>query len=970
MKTYENFDIQSINKEANRNYYIPFATHKEAVTAKTRQDSSRFTLLDGQWDFRYFDSIREMPASFFEDGKVSLDAKMKVPSAWQNSGYDSHQYINVSYPIPYMPPFVPDDNPCGVYQREFDINDLELSHYLNFEGADSNLYVWVNHQFVGYDQVTHSTKEFDISPYLVKGQNTLTVLVMKWCDGTYFEDQDKFRTSGIIRSVYLIARPNRHVENFRIQTLVETKEQKGQLRFDLLESQVEVAEYWLYDSKQELLETKSVVGNSLDIQIANCHFWTAETPYLYTLIVKIGEEYIKQNVGVREIKRDKRVVSINDTPIKLFGVNHHDFDAIDGPSMTLESMRQDMVMMKEANMNCIRTAHYPKAPEFYELADEMGFYVVSEADIECHGIVNLHGDMAVYNLIGSDEAFLKPIMERVERSVIQNINFSSIIMWSMENESGYGTNFEAAQKMTRELDPTRLIHNERSIEPVIGKENDFSNLDVISQMYPSLEAATGFCEEKTLDKPYFMCEYAHAMGNGPGGFKEYFDMIQQYDSFLGGCVWEWADHAIEVDGKLLYGGDFGEESHDGNFCVDGLTTPDRQVTSKLIEYRNIHSPIQLVAYSVENQTVTLENIQRFVTSEGLSIKLAWEVDGVAVEEIVVDKTIQPNETITLDCKLPTGSEALVTLNLLVERIGTKQKVSEQQLIITDSVKEIEKEQPKEAVTIEETEIQGIFKINSGDLAILFDVVKGSFSQINFKGKALLAGETLIDIWRAPTDNDRNKKNEWFQAGYNRTKLKNKGYEVIENGITAHYAIVATGLQPILDFDLNLHISNQRLVVTIEGHRAPGFPDLPRFGLTLPLQKSFTNTTYLGNGPYESYSDKYSAGKLGVYELDLHQQERYIKPQEYGNHIQTKWLQVSNEEITLQINQPNNFSYRPFSKEQLTEKNHDFELVEEGNFLTLDYKQNGIGSNSCGPYVEEGYRFDDVTFNWEFEMVFK
>jgi beta-galactosidase len=971
MNNYENFDIQSINKEANRNYYIPYGTLDEALTAVTRQDSSRFTLLDGVWDFRFFDSVRKLPSSFFDDGQIDLHDKIKVPFAWQYAGYDSHQYINVSYPIPYMPPFVPDDNPCGIYQREFEVDDLEMLYYLNFEGVDSNVHIWVNQQFVGYDQITHSTKEFNVTPYLKKGTNSLTVLVMKWCDGTYFEDQDKFRTSGIIRSVYLVSRPKSHVENFRIQTFVDLSNQSGRIHFELLDSQIENQEYWLYDQKQNLIESKKIFGSHLEISLPNCHYWTAETPYLYTLIVKVGEEFIKQSVGIREITRNKRVVLINGTPIKLFGVNHHDFDALEGPSMTLKQMEKDMLMMKEANMNCIRTANYPKAAEFYELADELGVYVISEADIECHGIVHLHGEMADYNLIGSDKTFLKPILERVERSVIQNINFSSIIMWSMENESGYGTNFEAAQKMTHELDPTRLIHNERSIEPVIGQENDFRHLDVISQMYPSLETVIGYCNDKMLDKPYFMCEYAHAMGNGPGGFKKYFDLIQQYDSFLGGCVWEWADHAVEVDGHFLYGGDFGEETHDGNFCVDGLTTPDRKVTSKLIEYRNIHSPIQLVRYSVESEQVTLENIQRFVTSELLTISLSWQINGETVSECLIDEIIKPNEKITINYLLPEGiHDELLTLNMIVKTKETSRIVAKQQIIVKDNLVLKEKTSPSNLLEIVETDTQGVWQIQADELKIVFDVVRGSFTELTFKGQSVLANETIIDTWRAPTDNDRNKKNEWLSAGYNRTKLKNLSYEIQGKQIRGSYALVATGFQPILEFELDLQITHNQLKVEIKAHRAEDFPDLPRFGITLPLQKDFTDVTYLGNGPYESYSDRNSAGALGIYSLDLQQQERYVKPQEYGNHTDTRWVKIGNGDITVQINNPNNFSYRPFSKEQLTAKAHNFELVEEGNYLTLDYKQNGIGSNSCGPYVTEDYRFDEEEFNWSFQMTFK
>lgn len=315
------------------------------------------------------------------------------------------------------------------------------------------------------------------------------------------------------------------------------------------------------------------------------------------------------------------------------------------------------------------------------------------------------------------------------------------------------------------------------------------------------------------------------------------------------------------------------------------------------------------------------------------------------------------------------NEAL-TLNLKVRNKQTQKTIATQQLVVRECESLFEKVIATDLVDINETAVEGVLEVSSGDLMFIFDVVRGSFTKLTFKGQEILAAQTLIDIWRAPTDNDRNKKNEWLHAGFNRTKLKNIDYKVLGDCIHAKYALVATGYQPILEFELVLSVAKNQLSFDINAQKAVGFPDLPRFGITLPLISDFTTLTYFGNGPYESYSDKKSAGSLGIYSLDIAKQERYVKPQEYGNHVDTKWLCVSNQQVTLEIKQPNNFSYRPFSKEQLTTQVHDGDLVEEGNYLTLDYKQNGIGSNSCGPYVEEKYRFDEEMFNWKFQMGFK
>ncbi|HAQ5341511.1 TPA: glycoside hydrolase family 42 [Enterococcus faecium] len=984
---YQNLSVISVNTEPLRNYYIPYASKEEAKQELEREKTSQFIDLTGTWDFQYYPSVQQLPENFFQEAFTESYDRISVPGVWQTEGFDLPQYINVSYPIPFDPPYVPNDTPCGVYRRQFQIEQTDARFYLNLEGADSNCFVWINRNFVGYDQVSHSTSEFDVTKYLQVGVNEIQILVMKWCDGTYFEDQDKWRMSGLFRPVYLLQRPTMHLTSYQLRTLTDPKKGNGTLmvsfqRFTPIEVSLPISYELFHPDGRLIAKGECYSEQQINLDVEDCLFWTAETPKLYTLLLTCNGEYFKEKVGFRALTIKNRKLLLNGTPIKLYGVNYHDVNQQGTPVMTREQLRADLLLMKKLNVNTVRTAHYPKSPDFYELADEIGLYVINEADLECHGVVNLYDTEANYQLIANDPTFEKPIMDRVIRSILPYQNRSSIIMWSMGNESGYGVNFEKAQALARKLDDSRLIHNERSIEPVIDQVNDFSNLDVISQMYPPLEDVHRHCQRSDTEKPFFMCEYSHAMGNGPGDLKTYFDLIQQYDSFLGGCVWEWTDHAINrgtlETPSYLYGGDFGEKYHDGNFCVDGLLTPDRQLTVGALEYRNIHSPIQLIAVDEELQEVTLSNITAFTAGSAFNLSLEWYIDGKkTVYEVMNPFILEPGKSCSLPITVPTTIHGAHTVAVSLSVYKNDELYGQQQLFLKKEKMRL----PRTAHHNDAPQIsvKGTELIIKGESFIyIYQLAKAAFTSVKINQKELLERPTQFSIWRAPTDNDRNLVNKWKAAGYAEMSLeiRKKDWKFVDDHllIETSYRGVIPGLQPIFTMHIQLKINGAGVInqkVSVE--KNPIFPDFPRFGMDWPLNDTFSKVSYCGYGPYESYPDKHYAAMFGIYEMEIEEFDQpYIKPQEYGNRWQCDWVSIKNHQgSTMTVYGNSNFSALPYSQAQLTEKSHHYELIKENRtWFNLSYKQNGIGSHSCGPYLEDRFRFMEDTFDWNIVITFK
>ena len=548
---YEDLSVLHENTMPARAYYIPASKRMDNLV-EHREESDRMQLLNGTWKFQYFNSIYDVQEPFFEkDYDTENFDEIQVPSVWQMAGYDTHQYTNIRYPFPFDPPYVPQDIPCGTYAHTFVYHKDENAPkaFLNFEGVDSCFYVWINGSYVGYSQVSHMTSEFDITDLLQDGENSIAVLVMKWCDGSYLEDQDKFRMSGIFRDVYILKRPEQAISDYHVKTKIEDMLAKVELDMKFYSpAEVKIS---IKDKNGAVVAVGSIAEEGTAVlEIANPELWNTENPYLYQLILETENEVIVDHIALRKIEIKDQVIYLNGQKIKFRGVNRHDSDPITGFSISVEQITTDLTLMKQHNFNAIRSSHYPNAPFFYEMCDKYGFMVIDEADIEAHGPFMLYREEDTdYNRfkrwnekIADDPAWEAAIVDRVKLMVERDKNRFCIVMWSMGNESAYGCNFEKALAWTKKFDPDRITQYESARYRNYDETYDYSNLDVYSRMYGTSEIQEYL--DKDGSKPFLLVEYCHSMGNGPGDFEDYFQMIQDNDKMCGGFVWEWCDHAI------------------------------------------------------------------------------------------------------------------------------------------------------------------------------------------------------------------------------------------------------------------------------------------------------------------------------------------------------------------------------------------------------------------------------------------
>ena len=1131
---YENLHILHENTMPNRNYYIP-AGKAYSTSLDARDLSDRVQFLNGTWKFRYYDSIYKLQDEFYSEGyDISGFDDIPVPSVWQMHGYDYHQYTNVRYPFAFDPPYVPKDNPCGAYVTDFDYDqneDAPLAH-LNFEGVDSCFYVWLNGRYVGYSQVSHSTSEFDITEFIRNGSNRLCVLVLKWCDGSYLEDQDKFRMSGIFRDVYILKRSEGAVYDYFIKTSCDdiTEPTKADVTIDFTafteyscvedrfssksetvvdkgaDSNVDIEVTILdadgsicssgcvkceisaqSDANTNAAEIKTTASSSsITLSIDSPVLWNAEKPYLYTVIIRCAGEVITDRIGIREITIENKIVYINGMPIKFHGVNRHDSDPVTGFTISREQIIKDMSLMKQHNVNAIRTSHYPNAPYFYELCDEYGFYVIDEADIEAHGPSELYNadnswdnKAARWNEpIANNPEFCESILDRIKRCVIRDKNRASVVIWSMGNESAYGVTFEEALAWVKSYDSSRLTHYE-SAQYTDGKRKyDYSNLDLYSRMYPSISEMAEYIDGDG-DKPYILCEYCHAMGNGPGDLEDYFQFFDSHETTCGGFVWEWCDHAIyrgkAANGKDIYayGGDSGETIHDGNFCMDGLVYPDRRPHTGLLEFKNINRPVRITGYDETNGVLTLHNYMDFtdirdyltmsyeVTCDGqviasgdidvpsvaphgdgtISLRLITKMQNLIQNLSAINGSDNSDSSISDDCssvaerfddkacindmiphraflrviyKAAVGSAFVNEGDVLgfdeVELDSPKQNTDE----LMDKTSALSKAQDTTSAPLHISETNTEFVISGSNFEYTFDRNTGNFAGIVVDGQELLSAPCDKTIWRAPTDNDRNIKNEWFRAHYD--MVSERTYEtscIIKNDlavITCTSCLSAPTVQPVLRINAEWTVSAEGTITAgLHVTKNPEFPVLPRFGARMVLRKDMRNVNYIGMGPYESYIDKHHASWHGAFSASIDEMhEDYIMPQENGSHFDCSYVQISapgaNDEADKNSSDKNNSagssSYQsicntqtastiaattahsisvtsavpfsmnasPYTAEELTNAAHNYELPESNkSVLCIDYRQNGIGSNSCGPELDEKYRFDEDEWEFRFTM---
>ncbi|MCL2125951.1 MAG: DUF4981 domain-containing protein [Oscillospiraceae bacterium] len=997
MNVWENPLVLHANREPQRAYYIPYGSESAALSGE-KSLSDRYMPLNGDWAFKYFCRAVDARASLHgADCDIADWGTLHVPSNWQMHGYDVAQYTNVNYPFPVDPPYVPDDNPAGVYALDFVVPDdwIGRETYVVFEGVSSFFYLYVNGQEVGFSKGSHMQSEFNISRFLSSGKNRLTVKVLKWCDGSYLEDQDFIRLSGIFRDVYLLSRPQRHIRDLFIRA-----EADGSLRITVDEE----AQFSLWDGGEPLLNERLSKDRQYEFAMPNIRQWTAETPYLYTAVIERGGEYISQKVGFRTISiSDKCELLVNGAPVKLKGVNRHDTDPVLGHYTPIAHMRRDLALMKQHNINTIRTSHYPNHPEFYNLCDEYGFYVVDEADLEIHGFCTWRREDN-YSFYDPEWPTDHPdwrdaFLDRAIRMVERDKNHPSIIMWSLGNEAGCGANHEAMAEWVKARDGSRLLHYE------LARAGRMATLvDVVSIMYPDLAKLEECGINADGDKrPYFMCEYAHAMGNGPGGLADYWALIDKYPRLIGGCIWEWADHAVllpdDHGGEYYgYGGDSGEYPHDSNFCCDGCVMPDRKPYPGTKNIKAVYQNVSAKVFSRAERVidVAITNLHSFAMLDAFVFRWEAVADGVVLgcgSFNIFDhlpKTRRIVELVT-DFDIPEETLAGVYLNISV-CLGSSQpwaaqgfEVARMQLVIPSG---------QAAGGLWSAEGAGNVGINEDDRDIaisghrfsyVFDKTRGAFSSIKWDEAERLFGIPSFGVWRAPTDNDRNVRDVWggnpaLMNSWNFDRAQTKVYSVEATHVDGNVCIsvdcslAGVSREPFIKMSVQYTISPEGVIgIDVEADVNELIDFLPRFGYEMVLPAGMEHLEWFGLGPDENYSDLKNHVWMARHSSTVPEQYfPYIFPQEHGNHSETHWLSVSDADgngLMIRARSKFEFAASHIDPVNLTVARHTCDVIPRAEtFLRIDYKVGGIGCGSCGPYTFDEYLLSEKKIEFGFGII--
>lgn len=999
-KYWENPEVLHVGCEESRAYYVPYAT-TESAFINIREQSEKFSSLDGVWEFKYFRSVKEI---FGKDinNIGSFDDCISVPGCWQMTEkafeglYDQPQYINRKYPFIYNPPFVPEINPAGIYKRKFKLSKKDnKKYYLNFEGVDSCFYVWVNGQFLGYSQVSHMTSEFDLTEFLNEEINEIAVIVLKWCDGSYLEDQDMWRMSGIFRSVYILERDLVHLIDIEIKTKLNNNFNEGILEIKYVNSGSMSINFNLYDEDNKLISSKG--SNFLDqgiisFDIEHPKLWSAEIPNIYTLVADSVSEKIPLQIGFRKVEVKNRIFYFNDINIKIKGVNRHEFNPKLGHTVTYENMVEDLKLMKKNNINAIRTSHYPNDPRFYELCNKLGFYVMDEADIETHGTVYMGDGHHLANM----ELYTKSFLDRMKRMVYRDKNHPCIIIWSLGNESGHGLNHDIIGKWIKKFDDSRLVHYERIFKPTIlegrpnYKELDISYVDFYSRMYPSIDwIEDTYLKDETETRPLILCEYSHAMGNGPGDLKDYWDLFYSHEYLAGGFVWEWTDQAVEVSDqnikKWVYGGYFNDYPNDSNFCVDGLVYPDRKPHTGLLEYKSVLNPIKIKDIHIEEGIFEISNMYDFKSLSNIGI--SWQVQkqgNIINSGIYILDELRPRSKveINLDTKfIQVEKECLLNINAInLEPNNTFKAgdiLGEFQVKILQSEEKLNKDNiSSNKIVLEEN--NEYYTVSIGNIKYQLMKINGNISCIQINGYSLLNSSMELDIWRALTDNDRFVKEIWKEAGYDQIQIYKKNIKVNElNNHKVQFQMdVLMGTyanRPFVEGIVNYTFNSDGSMdfeCNVKVNYNSDNSYLPRFGINFSMPDEFFKVKYYGYGPYESYIDKHNSSKLGIYKSTVDRMyEKYIRPQENGSHFNTQWMCLYNElGYGVLITGLYSFNVSPFKVSDIEKANYQSELDKSGEtWVSIDYMMSGVGSSSCGPELREEYRLNSKDISFRINM---
>ncbi|OHY88750.1 beta-galactosidase subunit alpha [Vibrio rotiferianus] len=986
MNNWENFLHLHENRMAPRAYFFSYDSIKNAQTFQ-RELSSRFKLLSGQWTFNYFTNPLLVPEEFYSQ-KMEEWGQITVPNMWQMEGHGDLQYTDEGFPFPIDVPFVPTDNPTGAYQRTFTLGENwnDKQTIIKFDGVETYFEVYVNGHYAGFSKGSRLTAEFDISSYVQQGENLLSVRVMQWADSTYIEDQDMWWTAGIFRDVYLVGKEHVHVQDLTVRTDFADDYQSATLscQVELENLSTTIAsgytlEYALQDKSTVVAigqcDSLTIQGNSqasFAVDVVNPTHWTAENPYLYQLFITLKDaqgnivEVIPQRVGFRDIKVRDGLFYINNQYVMLHGVNRHDNDHLKGRAVGMDRIEKDLILMKQHNINSVRTAHYPNDPRFYELCDIYGLFVMAETDVETHGFANV-GDLS---RITNDVAWESVFVDRAERHVHAQKNHPSIIMWSLGNESGYGCNIRAMYDATKAIDDTRLVHYE--------EDRDAEVVDVISTMYSRAQLMNHFGEHPH-EKPRIICEYAHAMGNGPGGLTEYQNVFYAHDHIQGHYVWEWCDHGVlarDENGQEFYkyGGDYGDYPNNYNFCMDGLIYPDQTPGPGLKEYKQVIAPVKIQAVEGTTNTFTVENKLWFTNLDDYTITADVRAEGETLRSVQFKvEELAANSAREITINLPELDEREAFINFTVRK-DSRTLYSEANHDIAVYQFQLKENTASEAEFVNHnaqalvtTESRLEHVIEGHNFTLTFSKVNGKLTSWRVNGEELIQSEPRLNFFKPMIDNHKQEyEGLWHPA---HLQIMQEHFRTLQVEATEDSVSITTTsiiAPPVFDFGMRCTYRYQinaqgHLNVELSGERYGDYPHvIPVIGLDLGINGSFDQVSYYGRGPEENYQDSRQANLIDVYHSTVADMfENYPFPQNNGNRQHVRWTSLTNRHGTGLLVKPQqeiNFSAWFYTSQNLHEAQHTIELEKSGYItLNLDHQVMGLGSNSWGSEVLDSYR---------------
>lgn len=1002
MKTWENHQIDGINRMPARAHFLTFPSKEKALLNNNRYTHA-FKNLNGVWKFMFLDAPEYSPEGFFNsDFDVTKMDDITVPGNWQLQGYSKMHYSDLWYNFPINPPYVPTENPTGIYKRTFFVEESyrDKKIIIRFCGVDSAYHLWINGKEVGYSKVARNESEFDITDIIRVGEeNDVTVRVYQWSDGTYLEDQDMWWESGIFRDVELIGVPKDGINDYKVIADLDDEYKNGIFKVEaFLRTTKEVnVTFELVDAGENTVFTKTVVAKEgkacIDEVIADVNHWTAETPYLYKLFMTVEDdgqivEVIPQNVGFRNIRLNGETFLVNGVAIKFKGVNRHDYSPQNGRVVSREEIEKDIILMKQFNINAIRTSHYPNSYYLYDLCDEYGMYLIAETDLECHGF-ELTGD---YKWITDDPSWELAYVSRMTRMIERDKNHPAIIFWSLGNESAFGCNFRKMTDVAHEMDPTRLVHYEGDF--------DVESADVYSTMYTWIENPKKPYLMKDIieksKKPHIHCEYCHAMGNGPGNLKDYQDLVYAHDKLQGGFVWEWFDHGIESftesgEKYYRYGGDFGDDPSNKDFCIDGLIMPDRTPSPGLYEYKKVIEPITTTAVDIQKGIINLLSRYDFANLDRFNLVYKVMEDDVILQTgfmAVPSIEARANRDITLPydlsaIKVKPGAHYYVNISYQL-REDTSYASSGHEL----ATAQFELPLYKEGIVVRPEGILNVEKehttlhVKGANFSLDFNLVNGNLMNIVRDGMQVLSKGPRLTLWRAPISNDMeiiDKLKKVYFLHLEHEVVMNIDYHMEGNILKVEVDTINSTTNSAWHFKTKYVYTvcpSGDILIDVEGTpsgRVDLAPDmLPRIGVSMHLDKSMEHVRYFGMGPGENYADSKEAAQMGLYANTVDGLfTNYVIPQENGNHMGCKWVSMTNDRgmgLLASTEGDFNFSASWYEDKDLDDAKHTCDLVKRDYIVfNVDYKQNALGTNSCGQWQLDKYRAKFEDFKLSFRL---